>query len=143
MRLMVLGTFVLALAASPTPAADEAKEKKFKYLKIVIDGKETPKKEIADMVLKVSEEGVGTVTKGDKVLYKGKAKMDMSKTPWEIDVKLSAGKDKGKISKGIMEMKDKTMKVCWGAPGKDRPTEFKSEKGSGNIYEEMEEVEEK
>src|SRR5271166_6233853 len=102
-RCMLFGAFVVALVAIPAPAEDkeDAKAKKFKFLKVVIDGKETPKKELADMLLTVSPDHEGTVTKGDKVLHKGKAKVDTSKTPHEIEMTVNEGDDKGKVRKGI------------------------------------------
>jgi uncharacterized protein (TIGR03067 family) len=143
LRSMLLGAFVLALIAAPVPAADKDAPKKFKYLKVVVDGKEMPKTDLAEMLLTVNKEHEGVVTKGDKVLFKGKAKMDMSTTPWKIDITLTEGDDKGKTMKGIMEMdeKGKKMKVCWGAAGKARPKKFTSKEGSGHILEILEEVE--
>jgi len=42
------------------------------------------------------------------------------------------GPDKGKTLLGIYELSDDAYKVCFAAPGKDRPTEFNSKEGSGN-----------
>jgi uncharacterized protein (TIGR03067 family) len=104
-----------------------------------VDGKKTPKKDLEDMVL-IVKGNKGTIKKGEKVISEATAKMDQSKDPWTIDIKITKGKEKGKTFKGIMKAKDGKLTVCWGAPGKDRPTEFKSKKGSGNILEVYEEI---
>jgi uncharacterized protein (TIGR03067 family) len=145
---LVLGALAVAFVAGPVQAKKakakdaekpEVQEMKFKYISVIIDGKETPEKELEGMILSVKGDK-GVVMKGKKTLFAGTSKMDMTKTPWEIDVTITAGKDKGKVIKGIMEAKDGKMKVCWGAPDKDRPTEFSSKEGSGNVLEVLEEL---
>jgi uncharacterized protein (TIGR03067 family) len=145
-RWLLLGSLVLGLVAAPAPAEEkkpEAKPMKFKYISIVQDGEAVPEKEVAAMTLTVGTDGKGVVMKGKKVFAEGTSKMDMTKTPWEIDVTMTKGEHKGKVIKGIMKAEEKKMTICFAAPGKDRPTEFKSEKGSGNTLEVLEAIEEK
>jgi uncharacterized protein (TIGR03067 family) len=142
-RCTVVGMLALVFVAGQLRAEDKpqkaAPEMKFKYLSIVIDGKEVPKDELKDMLLVVTG-NKGVVKKGKKILFEGTSKLDMDKTPWTIDMKVTAGKEKGKTYKGIMEFKDGKGKVCWGKPDGDRPKEFSSTKGSGHVLEVIEEV---
>lgn len=62
----------------------------------------------------------------------GTIKIDPSKRPKAMDSTAAAGPDKGKTSLGIYEIGDDGYKVCFAAPGKDRPTEFSSKPGSGH-----------
>jgi uncharacterized protein (TIGR03067 family) len=56
----------------------------------------------------------------------GTIKLDPSKSPKHFDAALE---DSGDSVPGIYELKDGTLKMCWTAPGGERPTSFKSEEG--------------
>ncbi len=71
-----------------------------------------------------------TVKKGDEVIQVGTQKIDPSKSPKTIDVTMTEGPSKGKVMLGIYEFDGDTLKVCFDAEGKKRPTEFKSAAGS-------------
>jgi uncharacterized protein (TIGR03067 family) len=92
----------------------------------------------------IQEEKLVLTVKGEKyTLQMGKEtiegthKLDPSKSPKTIDATRTSGPDKGKTILGIYELNDTTYKVCFAAPGKDRPTDFSSKKGSGNRLIEM------
>ena len=74
-----------------------------------------------------------TVKKGDEVIQVGTQKLDPSKSPKTIDVTLTEGPNKGTVMLGIYEISGETLKVCFDAEGKKRPTEFKSAPGSENF----------
>jgi uncharacterized protein (TIGR03067 family) len=142
-RWMVVGLVALSVCAgrvaAKKEAAEEARVMKYKYVAVTHDGKEVPKDQLEDMTLTVTG-NKGVVKKGDKVLYEGKSKVDMTKKPWHIDITISQGEDKGKVSKGIMKVEDGKLTICFGKAGGKRPKEFKSEEGSGNILEVLEEI---
>jgi uncharacterized protein (TIGR03067 family) len=71
-----------------------------------------------------------TVKKGDEVIQVGTQKLDPSKSPKTIDVTMTEGPQKGAVMLGIYEINGDTLKVCFDAEGKKRPTEFKSAPGS-------------
>jgi uncharacterized protein (TIGR03067 family) len=48
------------------------------------------------------------------------------------DFVLTEGAYKGKTQKGIYELKEGRLTICLAGTGKDRPTKFTSEKGSGH-----------
>ena len=74
-----------------------------------------------------------TVKKGDEVIQVGTQKLDPSKSPKTIDVKLIEGLNKGAVMLGIYEINGDTLKVCFDESGKKRPTEFQSPAGSATF----------
>jgi uncharacterized protein (TIGR03067 family) len=71
-----------------------------------------------------------TVKKGHEVIQVGTQKLDPSKSPKTIDVKVTEGLKKGAVMLGIYEIDGDTLRVCFDEEGKKRPTEFKSAAGS-------------
>jgi uncharacterized protein (TIGR03067 family) len=141
---MVVGMLAVVIGAGPLVAQKdkpraERPVMKYKYISIIKDGKEVPKEELKDVILTVTGEK-GVIKKGDKVLSEATAKVDTMKTPWTIDLKVTTGEGKGKTFKGIMDMEDGKLRVCWGKPDGARPKEFSSKKGSGQVLEVLEEV---
>ncbi|MCE9565900.1 MAG: TIGR03067 domain-containing protein [Planctomycetes bacterium] len=133
-RLLALTVCVLALTAV---AAEEKAEKAefakytgtWKGVTIIQDGKELPKAEAEAVKLVVAGEKY-TFKLGD-VEVEGTHKVDPTKKPKQIEAVRTKGPNKGEKMLGIYELTEDTYKVCFAAPGKDRPTEFKSEAGSG------------
>jgi uncharacterized protein (TIGR03067 family) len=76
---------------------------------------------------------VHTVKKVDEVIQAGTQKLDPSKSPKAIDVKVTEGPAKGALMLGIYEINGDTLKVCFDAEGKKRPTHFKSAPGSATF----------
>ena len=95
-------------------------------------GKELPAGELREFVL-TFEGDKHTVKKGNEMVQVGTQKLDPSKSPKAIDVTLTEGVNKGAVMLGIYEINGDTLKVCFDAAGKKRPTEFKSAPGSGNF----------
>ena len=50
-----------------------------------------------------------------------------------IDCTLSEGANKGKMQLGIYELDGDTVKFCFAAPGKDRPTDFTTKPGDTRV----------
>jgi uncharacterized protein (TIGR03067 family) len=71
-----------------------------------------------------------TVKKGDEVIQVGTQKLDPSRSPKAIDVKVTEGLKKGAVMLGIYEIDGDTLRVCFDEAGKKRPTEFRSAAGS-------------
>jgi uncharacterized protein (TIGR03067 family) len=92
-------------------------------------GKELPASELAGLIL-TFEGDKHTVKKGNEMVQVGTQKLDPSKSPKAIDVTLTEGVNKGAVMLGIYEINGDTLKVCFDAAGKKRPTEFKSAPGS-------------
>jgi uncharacterized protein (TIGR03067 family) len=65
--------------------------------------------------------------------HRGTFLLDPAMKPKATDVTVTDGPDKGKIFLGIYELSSDDYKVCFASVGKDRPTEFSSKQGSGNL----------
>lgn len=81
---------------------------------------------------------------GDKLVFKGKSltivskkeekgtfKLDTSKKPIHIDIMPEDGNEK--TVKGIVELKGKTLTICFAQPGNERPTKFESTQGVAKV----------
>ena len=54
--------------------------------------------------------------------------------PKEIDISPLGGPSAGSIVPGIYRLSGDTYESCFALPGKERPTKFSSEPGSGHFY---------
>jgi uncharacterized protein (TIGR03067 family) len=133
--LCALGLVVFGGAATRADdKADVAKEvKKFQgvwtFESVEVGGKKAPADELAGVTMTFAGDKY-TVKKGDDVIQVGTQKLDPSKSPKAIDVKIVEGLNTGKVMQGIYEIDGDTLKVCFDESGKTRPTEFKSPAGS-------------
>ena len=80
---------------------------------------------------RIAKDGESTVTFGDMLFMKAKLTIDPSKKPKTIDYAVNDGPTKGKTVLGIYEVDGDTVKFCFAAPDKDRPTDFTAKEGSG------------
>jgi uncharacterized protein (TIGR03067 family) len=93
------------------------------------DGMAMPK-EIVTGGKRVAKDGETTITIGGQVYFKAKFSIDPTKKPKAIDYMMTEGPTKGKTHLGIYDLDGDTVKFCFAAPGKDRPTEFTAKEGS-------------
>jgi uncharacterized protein (TIGR03067 family) len=70
-----------------------------------------------------------TVTLGGRTFLTSKYTVDTSKKPYAIDYTMTDGPTKGKTQLGIYELDGDTVRFCFAAPGKDRPTKFEARAG--------------
>jgi uncharacterized protein (TIGR03067 family) len=131
----------LAAPGGPGTAADdkadlEKEVKKFQgtwtFVSSEGGGQQLPAGELKELVLTFAGDK-HTVKKGDQVVQVGTQKLDPSKSPKAIDVTMTEGPNKGAVMLGIYEINGDTLKVCFDAGGKTRPTEFKSSPGSATF----------
>lgn len=92
-------------------------------------GKKAPADQLKGVTITFAGEKY-TVKRGDEVIQVGTQKLDPSKSPKTIDVKIIEGLNKGAGMPGIYEIDGDTLRVCFDEAGKQRPTEFKSAAGS-------------
>jgi uncharacterized protein (TIGR03067 family) len=137
---------LVALAASLFTPADAAKDEAIKkdyerlagtwrLVSAVEDGKKVPEEEAkktrlvtkGDTFTILGDTGLGTSPAGTFTI-------DPTKRPKTVDSVQSKGPQKGKTVLGIYEIIDTdTKRACWAPPGKERPTAFTSEPGSGHL----------
>jgi len=79
---------------------------------------------------RTAKDGETTITIGGQTYFKAKYAIDTTKKPKAIDYMMTEGPTKGKTHLGIYELDGDTVKFCFAAPGKDRPTEFTAKEGS-------------
>ena len=88
-----------------------------------VDGTPLPEQDVKNAKLTIVGDAY-TVDLGANGVKKGIQKLDSTKTPKQIDAKDSAGPTVGE-NHGIYEFTaDGDFRVCFAAPGKDRPTAF-------------------
>jgi uncharacterized protein (TIGR03067 family) len=96
------------------------------------DGKQTPGEEVQKFRLTIHGDKF-VLSKDTVVVSEGTFTLDPTKKPKEIDETATAGPSKGKTFLAVYEIDDEQHKICFAAPGKDRPTEFSSTPGSGRL----------
>jgi uncharacterized protein (TIGR03067 family) len=79
---------------------------------------------------RIAKNGETTIEIGGRVFFKAKFRIDPTKKPKTIDYTMTEGPTKGKTQLGIYELDGDTVKFCFAAPGKERPTEFTAAEGS-------------
>jgi uncharacterized protein (TIGR03067 family) len=87
-------------------------------------------KELVSSGKRVAKDGETTITINGQVYLKAKFTIDPTKKIKTIDYTMTEGPTKGKTHLGIYELDGDTVKFCFAAPGKDRPTEFTAKEGS-------------
>ena len=99
----------------------------WKMVSIQVDGESPPPEAVKTMRLVLSG-NQWTMNMDGKKVASGTLSIDPAKhTIDRVDLD---GEDKGKEFHGIVEVNGDTMKACWSPAGKDRPTDYSSEKGS-------------
>ena len=71
------------------------------------------------------------ITVAGQLYLEAKVTLDPSKDPRRIDYDLTAGRGAGKKQLGIYAWDGEKLKVCFGEPGGERPTDFTCPAGSG------------
>jgi uncharacterized protein (TIGR03067 family) len=134
MRGLLPAVFVLGLSTSALAGADAAKDdaKNLEGTWLVVSAE-------VDSV-KLPEEtakSIKLVLKGDhyQVILgegtdEGTFKVLPDKSPKAMDITGTKGPNKGKTYKAIYELKDDTLKICYGLDGKQRPTDFSTKADS-------------
>lgn len=72
------------------------------------------------------------VMNGNLVFMRAKFTLDAHKKPKSIDYTLLEGGSKGMKQLGIYEWVEDNLRICFAAPGKERPADFSAGSGSGN-----------
>jgi uncharacterized protein (TIGR03067 family) len=132
-------TAILALFASSfllgTDPTDDAKsdqkklQGKWTVTSAVLDGNEIPKDQFKGTL--VHTDNKYSWTSGEGQGGSGTFKLNPSKKPKAMDCVPSDGPLKGQTVEEIYEIDGDNLKICLALPGTQRPTEFKSDPGSG------------
>lgn len=129
MRRILVIAAACCLMAADEPQKNDAKDDKAKMQgtwKVVSMERKGKKRDNVDEMSLVVKGDTLTARQGDRMVFKGKFKLDGSKKPRTIDLEIVEGRgDKGKVSQGIYKVEGDTFTWCNAAPGvADRPKEF-------------------
>ena len=137
--LLVIGALLTAIA-SASDAKDDAIKKDRKQIEgtwrvvaLVVNGDKATDEDAKKLTVVNGSDGTWSLRDEDKEVTKGTSTFDPTKKPKTIDFTPTEGDGKGNLHLGIYELGEKTRKLCFAPPGKERPTEFSSTPGSEHI----------
>jgi uncharacterized protein (TIGR03067 family) len=139
---LVLGCVVATvclLAGADKERAEAIRKERQKYagtwrvIFLEVDGTKTPDKDAAKITVGNRADGTWSVVVDGKEISKGTSGIDPTTKPKKIDLKPTDGTNKGRVLRGIYEVKVNCRKVCFAPAGKERPTEFSSKPGSRHV----------
>jgi uncharacterized protein (TIGR03067 family) len=130
MRLHALSILVipLVIAADESKDADSALkqiEGEWQLVSATRDGKAMPENMVKATRCTVKGDKF-SITRDGTAVEEGTLKVDTSKKPKQIDMKIGDA-----TALGIFELDKDSFKLCYGRPGKDRPAEFSAKEGDG------------
>jgi uncharacterized protein (TIGR03067 family) len=96
----------------------------------VIDGKPLAEEAAGQLRLTLTPDRYKTV-RGERVLFDSTYKVDVTKSPAQIDMIGTEGDLKDKAALGILKLDGEKLTMCYVMPGKQRPAEFDSQPQSG------------
>ncbi|HEV3081763.1 MAG TPA: TIGR03067 domain-containing protein [Gemmataceae bacterium] len=135
----MIRSVVLVLALSLLAGAEASKEDQRKkdqetiqgdwaQQSMVVDGARVPDDE-AQALFRSMKDDKYTIYQFKKVIGKGTFKLDASRKPKTIDATTTAG-GRSLTLLGVYELDGDSLKLCFAPPGKPRPSDFTSKKGS-------------
>ncbi len=143
-RLLTLALGSLLAGMSFLAAANDAKQdaikkdrKKYegtwRVTSLEINGNKSSEEDAKKITVVNKADGAWILQVDGEKVTEGTSEIDPTQKPKTIDFMETEGDNKGKIVWGIYELGDDTRKLCYGGPGKDRPTEFSAPAGSGRV----------
>jgi uncharacterized protein (TIGR03067 family) len=139
---LVCGILLTAIAtiATADDAKDEAIKKDLKQIEgtwrviaLENNGNKAMDEDAKKLTVVNGSDGTWSLRAEDKEISKGTSTIDPTKKLKTIDFTPTEGEGKGNLYLGIYKLGEKTRKLCFAPPGKERPTEFSSTPGSEHI----------
>lgn len=139
---MVVGFLFTAIGV--TASANEAKgdavkddrkliEGTWRIVALEINGNKASEEDARKLSVVNGSDGTWSLRSEGNEISKGTSTIDPKKKTKNIDFKPTEGGGKDNLYLGIYELDEKTRKLCFAPPGKDRPTEFSSTPGNEHI----------
>jgi uncharacterized protein (TIGR03067 family) len=131
---LLIGFAAIAIAATAAEVNDAVKKDmaqlqgEWSMTSGSADGQPMPD-EMLKQMKRVCKGDETTTMMGAQMFMKAKFAIDPSKKPKTIDYQMTDGFTKGQKQLGIYEVDGDTFKVCFGAPGGERPTDFANKPG--------------
>jgi uncharacterized protein (TIGR03067 family) len=134
---LVATSGISAMAGDAKEQAIEKERKKYagtwRVTALEVDGNKASEEDARKITVVNREDGTWIIQVDGKEINKGTSEIDPAKKPKTIDFTADDGPDKGKPFLGIYQIDENTRKLCFAPSGKDRPTEFSSNPGSGHF----------
>lgn len=144
---VVLGSAVLATAAAPDDAPQQAIEKDrqqiagtWQVVSLVIDGNQAADQDARKLTVVNGTDGTWSLRLEGQEITKGTSTFDPTKKPKTIDFTVTEGESKGESYRGIYELGESTRKMCFAPAGEERPSEFTARPGTQHISVKFERV---
>lgn len=145
---LAIAALVLMMLGGAT-GADDATEKAVKkdrkqiegtwiVTTLEINGNKAKEEDARKITVVNGSDGTWSIRVEDKEICKGTSTFDPTKKPKTIDFTITEGEGQGNQHRGIYELGEKTRKLCFAGPDKERPTEFAAAAGSDHILVELE-----
>ena len=140
--IVVVGALLAAIGA--TVSADDAKDEAIKkdrkqiegtwrIVALVVNGNKAMEEDAKKLTVVNCSDGTWSIRSEGNEVTKGTSTIDPTKKPKTLDFTPTEGEGKGNLHLGVYELGEKTRKMCFAPPGKERPTEFSSAAGSEHI----------
>ena len=149
MKTQIIGlliTFVASIAVADDAKQEAIKKDRqriagtWKVIELVVDGKPADEADARKLTVVNGSDGTWSLRSEGNEISRGTSTFDPTQKPKHIDFTPTIGDVKDKLHLGIYELGDDVRKLCFAPAGEDRPTEFSSESGSGNILVRFERV---
>ncbi len=129
-----------ATMATADDAKDEAVKKDRKRIEgtwrvvaLEVNGNKATAVDAKKLTVVNAADGTWSLRSEGNEISKGTSTIDPTKTPKTLDFTPTEGEGKGNQYLGIYELGEKTRKMCFAPPGKERPTGFTSTPGSEHV----------
>jgi uncharacterized protein (TIGR03067 family) len=104
----------------------------WRFAAVEVEGKKQPEAPFSTNKIIIQADSSYVVVQGSRIT-KGHFKVDPTKSPKHFDVTITDGPAKGQTFAAIYELKGDTYRFCGALRGKERPSDFTCEPGSGTI----------
>ncbi len=122
--------FLTGCGQAPEKTAMQKIEGNWTCASAVVDGKALPEATVQLLRLTLTRDRY-TTRKDSEVLFDSTYTTDVTKHPKQINMVGTEGALQGKEAHGIYRLDGDTLTICYTMPGKERPTTFESQAGSG------------
>lgn len=144
MRRTFLGMLAVGALLTTIISADDAKDEAIKkdrkliegtwrVVALEVDGNKATEEDAKKLTVVNGSDGTWNLLSEGKEVSKGTSTIDPTKKPKTLDFTITEGDGKDNLHLGIYELGEKTRRMCFAPPGKERPTEFTTTPGSEHI----------
>jgi uncharacterized protein (TIGR03067 family) len=105
----------------------------WQVVSLEVNGNKSSDEDARKITVENQADGTWIIKVDDKEVSRGTSTIDPTKKPKTIDFVPATGDSQGRTHLGIYELTEKTRKLCFAEPDKERPTEFSAQAGTGHV----------